>query len=111
MKTAEHWPSTKALSVFNVLRITRRGMTPAELVGNLQRAMGDPDVNEEYVVTGIGFLVARGYAEMVGPVVVANALIGELVRTDEDRELVPARVGVRRTRPSTLTSTDARKGW
>jgi hypothetical protein len=110
MKTSEQWPSTKALSVWNALRIARRAMTPAELVGILRRGMGDPEVNEEYVVTGIGFLIARGSAEMVGPVVVANAQIGELIRTDEDRELEPAHLGVRRARPPMLTGVDSRKG-
>jgi hypothetical protein len=103
----EHWPSTKGLSVHNVLRTAHREMTPAEITAFLQRAF-DPRVDAEYVETGIKFLLERGFATLVGPLVVANRAYGELVRIDGDRELVPSRpLRPRQPRPPWVTALDA----
>lgn len=81
------WPSTKALSVHNALRISGRAMTRQELVGFLQRGH-HPSVGREYVDIGIAFLLQRGFVECVGPLIVSR--VDELTRADEDRELEPA---------------------
>ena len=90
MKT--DWPSTKALSVHNAIRIVGRAMTRDELVGFLQRGH-HATVDEEYVDIGVAFLVKRGFSERVGDLIANNPRIGQLVRADKDHDLEPSGLG------------------
>jgi hypothetical protein len=56
----EIYPSTKALSVYNMLALQRRDMTRAELVSTLCEVYGL--VDDAWVAEGVGFLVASGFA-------------------------------------------------
>lgn len=91
----DHWPSTKGLSVHNALLVNGRDMTRDEIAAFL-RSSFDKRVDGQYVDVGIRFLVDRGFATTVGPLVVANRQIGELIRINNDADLMPSRPPPRR---------------
>ncbi len=88
----EIYPSTKALSAYNMLSLARRDLTPAEILEGLQEHW-DPALDASWVTEGVGFLVANGFvAEQDGKVVPArprapDGKIWPLRRADENRAL------------------------
>lgn len=58
---AEIYPSTKALSAYNMLSMSRKDLSVAELVDELQEHF-DPEVDAVWVAEGVAFLVANGFA-------------------------------------------------
>jgi hypothetical protein len=100
---SNHWPSTKALSVHNALLVNHRDMTGDEILAFL-RTTFDKRVDAQYVAIGITFLVERGFATTQGTLVVANRAIGELLRTNNDADLMPSRIPRRRSPRTALTS-------
>jgi hypothetical protein len=59
--SAEIYPSTKALSVYNMLSLARRDLTQVEVLEALQEHW-DPALTLEWVAEGVTFLVANGFA-------------------------------------------------
>jgi hypothetical protein len=59
LETDNDWPSTKGLSVYNVLRIRGAAMKPDEIKAVLCEY--HQPVSRQYVVDGIGFLVGKGW--------------------------------------------------
>lgn len=90
--TKDHWPSTKALSVYNALLIADRALSPVE-IGNLLREHWDSAVDAEYVATGESFLIERGFVRRVESVLVVTRRGEQLKRAKKDAELVYMRTG------------------
>lgn len=63
--SAQLYPSTKALSVYNTLSLSRRDLTRTEIVASLQEHY-DASVDEAWVTEGIAFLVERALAVVDG---------------------------------------------
>lgn len=55
------YPSTKALSVYNMLSLARQDLTAAEVLGGLQEHF-DPNLDDAFVAEGVSFLLAKGFA-------------------------------------------------
>lgn len=95
MKVADHYPSTKGLSVYNALSVSGRDLTEEE-IGEYLRETFDENVDAAYVATGVQFLLERGFAVRVHGLVViprygAHRLGRELKRTKHDTDLVYGR--------------------
>ncbi len=58
---AEIYPSTKALSAYNLLSLARKDLSVSEIVAGLQEHF-DPAVDEAWVTEGVSFLLERGFA-------------------------------------------------
>lgn len=63
----EPWPATKALSVYNVLRMNRRAEMPLSEVLDYLREWFDPRYPEAWVGHGVQQLVAWGFVNMRQP--------------------------------------------
>lgn len=64
----DHWPSSKGLSVYNALSMSRRDMT-AQQIREYLRSSWDDSVSEAYVQEGIVFLLKKGWVRDVSGVV------------------------------------------
>jgi len=89
--TAEAWPSTKGLSVYNALSHGLRDMTDEEILSYLRTAW-DPQLERAYVHDGIAFLVQREFVRVDGPTVRLkergpNGKGKMVVRANEDTDL------------------------
>lgn len=88
----EPWPSTKALSVYNVLRFREtQSLSLPEVLAYL-REHWDPDYPEAWVRDGAEWLQSRGFASLTNDSVTAVLLAGSnrparLVRADNDASL------------------------
>lgn len=90
--SAQAWPSTKGLSVYNALSQGMRDMAHDEILAYL-RDIWDPHMEPQYVHDGIAFLVSRDFVKIDGPVVRLkergpNRKGKILVRANDDRDLV-----------------------
>lgn len=89
---AELYPSTKALSAYNMLSLARKDLSVSEIVEGLQSHF-DPAVDEAWVAEGVAFLVANGFAlELDGKVAPARPRAPDgkawpLQRANENRDL------------------------
>ena len=62
------YPSTKGLSVYNMISLRRKDLSVAEIVADLREHF-DPEITEQYVTDGVAFLTARSLATEVDGVV------------------------------------------
>lgn len=58
--SAELYPSTKALSVYNMLSLARQDVDRAAILASLQEHW-DPKTDEAFVAEGTAFLVEHGF--------------------------------------------------
>jgi len=87
------YQSTKALSVYNVLSMSKRDMPRSEINKFLRTAF-DQNLTEDYVASGIEYLVSHGFAEEGNGVVKIRRLPNgrglPVVRSSDDLELLGA---------------------
>ncbi len=89
--TAQAWPSTKGLSVYNALSKAMEDMRAPEILDYL-RAVWDPNMTATYVHDGVAFLVKKDFVRIDGETVRLkergpNRKGKLVVRTDHDRDL------------------------
>lgn len=58
--SAEIYPSTKALSVYNMLSLCRQDLSRAEMLSRIQEA-SYPDADGAWIDEGVAFLLERGF--------------------------------------------------
>jgi len=96
MRSDEHWPSTKALSVYNALSLSGRDMRAGEIATFLQE-VDDPGMDEAYVLEGLNFLLAHALVQIAQDIVVIpirhpKTRMGRpLVKTRDETKLVYGR--------------------
>ena len=91
------WPSTRALSVYNVLRLKKE--TPFVTLDDVLvclRDFFDPGYREDWVIEGAAWLQKRGFIASTGGQICAShrdrsGVPIKLVRTEGDAELALAR--------------------
>lgn len=59
--STEIYPSTKALSIYNMLSLVRQDLARAEVLERLQEA-AFPDADDAWITDGVGYLLANGFA-------------------------------------------------
>lgn len=72
MNASQDWPSTKALSVYNVLVVKKTNAFPLTRVIALLQKNHLPAYDAEDVQQGVDFLVERGLAKVEGGALVAT---------------------------------------
>lgn len=92
---SEIYQSTMALSVYNVLSLTKTDL-PREKVNEILRSQGalGPNIAADYVDQGVEYLVGNGFAaERDGKLVIPRMPDGSgkpVVRCNSDRDLIRA---------------------
>lgn len=89
---AEPWLSTKALSVYNVLRALKRGIVPMGDAVSYLREWFDPRYPELWVTQGAEYLFEHGFASISCGTVIATRTDGAgvpvlVVRCNNDADL------------------------
>lgn len=72
----EHWPSTKALSVYNVLVVAKSNALPLTHVIAFMQKNHLPTYDAEDVAAGVAFLEQRGLARSDGTILSATHSAG-----------------------------------
>lgn len=89
---AEIYPSTKALSVYNMLSLCRQDLSRGEVLSRIQEA-SYPDADAAWIDEGVAFLLKRGFVvEGDGKLAPARPRAQDgkawpLRRANEDRDL------------------------
>lgn len=92
MNVPDHWPSTKALSVYNVLVVCNSNALPLTHVLRFLERKHLPSYDAEDVQQGVDFLVSKGLAKSDGTVISAAHIAGpgspvRLRRANQDADL------------------------
>jgi len=94
-QNVQPWPSAKALTVFNVLKLRgTKTMTVPQVLEYL-REHWDPEYSAEWVSDGVAWLVGRGFLRWQGEQIevaafAPNGRIANLVKSPDESDLVLA---------------------
>ncbi len=88
-----HWPSTKALSVYNALRANKTNSLPSTAILAFLQANHLPVYDANDVLEGIEFLQAKGFARLADDTLRATHCAGPgspipLKRSADDSDLL-----------------------
>lgn len=89
----EPWPSTKALSVYNVLRLNKRALMLLADVHDYLRSEWDPKYPQSWTLQGAEWLAEKGFVALDASGVIAATNVANdgtprrLVRHNDDSDL------------------------